>query len=330
VYPGYVESNGNAPELFELPTRSRVRLTHPLEQTNGSSRNGGKSSDGQNNGKNAPLYSSPSADKSGSGTFSQVQDSNKSRRTLFFSNLPKDATYSDLVAVVRGGALVDVWMKDSDRCASVSFIDSADADAYLRYAKKNEIFIGGWRIDVKWREASRQFVILRNVRRQIENDGASRILYLHNAPSTLTEGRLREDLEHIANLRVEKITRHNAGKDIQCNLNSVCAALFARTCLKSRAYYKVCKIDFGVDECAKPLPDFKEYRKTVSVERPSSNHTNRFGALFNDDETEGDKSESDGDSSTASATTYYEGETKNWADNTAAEGVSGGGTELYY
>jgi hypothetical protein len=132
---------------------------------------------------------------------------------------------------------------------------------------------------------------------------------------------------------VEKITRYNAGKDIQCNLNSVCAALFARNCLKSRAYYKVCKIDFGVDECAKPLPDFKEHRKTVSVrERWSSNHTNRFDALFNDDETEGDETESDDDSSTASATTYtldYEGETESWADSTAADSATDGGTELY-
>lgn len=146
MHPGYVESNGNAPELFELPARSRVRLTHPLEKTNSSSRNGKKPSDGRNNGKNVLFNSSPSADNSGSGTFSQVQDGNKPRRTLFFSNLPKDATYSDLVAVVRGGALVDVWMKESDRCASVSFINPADADAYLRYAKKNEIFIGGCRV----------------------------------------------------------------------------------------------------------------------------------------------------------------------------------------
>jgi hypothetical protein len=124
-------------------TRSKVRLTHPLEQTNGSRK---KPSDGWNNGTNALSHSPLPAAKNGNGMFSQVQDGNKPRRTLFFSNLPKDATYSDLVEVVRGGALVDVWMKDSDRCASVSFIDPTDADAYLRYAKKNEIYIGGWRV----------------------------------------------------------------------------------------------------------------------------------------------------------------------------------------
>jgi hypothetical protein len=35
------------------------------------------------------------------------------KRTLFFTGLPKDATYSDLVDGVRGGALVDVWMKNT-------------------------------------------------------------------------------------------------------------------------------------------------------------------------------------------------------------------------
>ena len=77
----------------------------------------------------------------------QAQDGNsKARRTVFFTNIPKDATYHDLVDVVRGGPLVDVWMKSSHRCASVSFVNSADAEAYFRYAKKNDIYIKGHRV----------------------------------------------------------------------------------------------------------------------------------------------------------------------------------------
>jgi hypothetical protein len=43
----------------------------------------------------------------------RIQDGTKGRRTIFFTNLPKDVSYGDVVDVVRGGALVDVWMKNS-------------------------------------------------------------------------------------------------------------------------------------------------------------------------------------------------------------------------
>jgi hypothetical protein len=70
----------------------------------------------------------------------------KARRTLFFCNLPKDATYADLVAVVKGGPLVDVWMKNQDHCASVSFVNPEDADNYLRWAKRNGVVVLGRRV----------------------------------------------------------------------------------------------------------------------------------------------------------------------------------------
>jgi hypothetical protein len=203
-----------------------------------------------------------------------------------------------------------------------------------------------FQVNIKWRESTRQFVILRSIQRQIVHDKASRVLVLRNAPSTLTEERLKEDMEHIANLRVEKIFRTNRGKDLQCNLNSICAALFARTCLKSRAYYKVCKIEFGVDSCARPLPDFKEYR-TDTVPSPvverSPRPANRFNALLNDDDGEeddddlGPDEDSSNDASTATALSAFANDDEstgsicdsNWAESTAAESTTtDGGADL--
>jgi hypothetical protein len=187
-------------------------------------------------------------------------------------------------------------------------------------------------VDIKWREASRQFVILRNVLRQIQHDGASRILKLRNVPPTLTEERLREDLDHIANLRVERIVRLNGGSDIQCNLNSVCAALFARTCLRSRANYKVCKIEFGVDECTKPLPDFKEYKPPRQKASPQQKQqrANRFDALFADDG--GEENGDDSGDETVSISTFTQDDDdddtsvceSNWADSVAESNTDGG------
>lgn len=71
--------------------------------------------------------------------------------------------------------------------------------------------------------------------------------------------------------------------------------------MKSRAYYKGTKIDFGVDDCAKSLPDLKVYNpKQEAKSKSEKKISNRFDALAIDDsnDTEG---------------------TENWADSITSE-----------
>jgi hypothetical protein len=91
---------------FSRTTKTTVKITRPDE----SNFPNGKHSHGNGHGtvsshKHQSNPPRPSTEAS--------QDGGKPKRTLFFTGLPKDATYSDLVDVVRGGALVDVWMKNS-------------------------------------------------------------------------------------------------------------------------------------------------------------------------------------------------------------------------
>lgn len=126
--------------------------------------------------------------------------------------------------------------------------------------------------------------------------GATRNLLLSKVPPTLTEERIREDLDHIHNLHVEKIVIQ--GVSIVVNLNSVCVALFARTCLMSRSSYKGVKIEFAVDECAGKLPASK--RKDIERKRVQEKVSppNRFDVLATswdgDDQEENQENGSDG------------------------------------
>ncbi|RPA97861.1 hypothetical protein L873DRAFT_1828869 [Choiromyces venosus 120613-1] len=241
------------------------------------------------------------------------KDDSVGNRTLFFSRLPEKVTYSSFLEAIRGGMVVDAWMKPGDHCGSISFLHPQSAEAFYRYAKKNDVYIDGRRVNVEWREQARQFVVLPNILRQIHS-GATRNLHLRNIPSTLTETRLRDDLDHIANLSIEKIVFDKARNSVQVNLNSVCVACFARTCLKSRAYYKGTKIEFGADECAKSLPDFKAYKpKQEPKANPERKISNRFDALALDG------GEDDWDASDDA------GGTEDWADSvTNGTGKSGG------
>lgn len=76
----------------------------------------------------------------------EYNDQTGGNRTLFFTRLPEKATYASFLEVVRGGAVVDVWMKPSDRCASISFLNPQSAEAFYRYAKKNDLYVDGRRV----------------------------------------------------------------------------------------------------------------------------------------------------------------------------------------
>jgi len=68
------------------------------------------------------------------------------QRTLLIKNLSDRVTHKDLVDVVRGGALLDVYLRSNDRSASVSFVEGAAAQMFLAYAKRNDIYIHGKRV----------------------------------------------------------------------------------------------------------------------------------------------------------------------------------------
>jgi len=68
------------------------------------------------------------------------------QRTLLIKNLSDRVTHKDIVDVVRGGALLDIYLRSNDKSASVSFVEGAAALAFLAYAKRNDIYIHGKRV----------------------------------------------------------------------------------------------------------------------------------------------------------------------------------------
>ncbi|KAF8427873.1 hypothetical protein EV426DRAFT_529147 [Tirmania nivea] len=210
------------------------------------------------------------------------------KRTIYLTKLPDRVTYAQIFSVIRGGIVVDVWMKPSDHAASVSFVDCSAAENFYQFTRKNDIYIDGKRINVEWREPSRQFVILNNIMSAISR-GATRNLLLSKVPPSLTEERIREDLDHIHNLHVEKIEME--GGSVLVNLNSVCVALFARTCLMSRSSYKGVKIEFTADECAErlPTPERKNFERKKVQEKAAPK--NRFDILTMAEEGEDENGE---------------------------------------
>jgi len=113
--------------------------------------------------------------------------------------------------------------------------------------------------------------------------GVSRNLIIRGASNNnkLTEEKIRADMEHIHNLVIIAVVWR--GADAYISTNSVNNAMFARTCMTSRALYKGMKIEWYPDECAQLIPESnrsvnKENVQMAPIKNPSM-ITNRFNLL---------------------------------------------------
>jgi hypothetical protein len=249
----------------------RTRDTHALrEETNGND-DFTYLQDGPPEG----FYDGGSGNNDYQARFSRPQYEKFCKRTVLLSNLPDAVTHAEVVDNVRGGMLLDIFLRTHDRAASVSFLEEAQAQEFLRHVKRHDLYseclsnmphlvmfwtsssvayfetspfipriaklprkvliltsstVRGRRVEIRWND--RQFILPPHVANKV-GIGATRNLVIRNCNPNHTEEAIRDDLEHIHNLVVIKVTFN--GQNAYIQTNSVHNALFARTCMMSRA-----------------------------------------------------------------------------------------------
>ena len=67
-------------------------------------------------------------------------------RTILLTNLPEGVTHADVTRVVRGGQLLDVYLRANDRSVAISFLHAVDARAFFDHVKKNDLYIKNKRV----------------------------------------------------------------------------------------------------------------------------------------------------------------------------------------
>lgn len=70
------------------------------------------------------------------------------QRTVLLFNLPDGTTHADICESVRGGMLLDIYLRFHDNAASISFLEQADAQEFFRYVKRNDLYIRSKRVGV--------------------------------------------------------------------------------------------------------------------------------------------------------------------------------------
>ncbi|DAA78567.1 TPA_exp: Uncharacterized protein A8136_4543 [Trichophyton benhamiae CBS 112371] len=231
-------------------------------------------------------------------------------RTVAIKNVPDRATHRDITAAVRGGALVDVFLRSRDHMASVSFADTKAAQDFYNYAKRCNLCILDRPVDVSW--AERQYSLSSYLASQMTN-GASRNLIIRGVHPNVTEAMIREDMKHIHNLIIVSLSFNHG--NVYISTNSVQKATFARNCMMSRMPYRIMRIEYYHDECADPLPRIKEVH-TRGPSRPTAKPlnpmANRFQMLHLDD------SEEESDNQDEMESNGPLGDKISWRNNTIA------------
>lgn len=77
---------------------------------------------------------------------SQPQYMRICKRTIALCGLPPFVTLGDVTGVVRGGQLLDIYLRGAEHTASVSFVREDDAIRFYEHARRNDIYIRNKRV----------------------------------------------------------------------------------------------------------------------------------------------------------------------------------------
>lgn len=67
-------------------------------------------------------------------------------RTIQLTNLAEGTTHADITAAVRGGMLLDIFLRSHERTATVSFLHAVEARRFFDHIKRNDLYIKNKRV----------------------------------------------------------------------------------------------------------------------------------------------------------------------------------------
>ena len=217
----------------------------------------------------------------------QQYENNHDDRSLVLRGLSPFTTLVDIENVLRGGIVLNMFIRsrDRERSAHVAFVEPLVAEKFIMHCKRNDLYIKGRRIKVYWDE--KQHYMPGHIARRVYNNNATRNLVIRFPNSDTTLESICDDLEHIHNLEVVSCEMKNGHAFF--STNGIGHAVTARTCMQSRLKYKSTRIEFYPDECDQPLPEIvrKPYKRDMSPNKTKYNtisHVNRFALLVDGEE----------------------------------------------
>lgn len=77
---------------------------------------------------------------------SRPQYDRQCTRTVQLLSLPEGVTHADITGAIRGGLLLDIFLRANERSATVSFLRAVDARGFFDHVKKHDLYIKNKRV----------------------------------------------------------------------------------------------------------------------------------------------------------------------------------------
>lgn len=68
------------------------------------------------------------------------------QRTVQLYNLPKYVTHAEIIQGIRGGQLLDVFLRPREHIVHISFVESEAAHSFFHHVKRNDFYVRGKRV----------------------------------------------------------------------------------------------------------------------------------------------------------------------------------------
>ncbi|RPA87722.1 hypothetical protein BJ508DRAFT_191453, partial [Ascobolus immersus RN42] len=167
-------------------------------------------------------------------------------RTVYLGNIPAETTAEEILGHVRSGQIESVRLLPDKNCAFISFLDSSSATHFHSDAILKKLAIRGQDVKVGWGKPS---PVPTSVALAVQQNGASRNVYLGNLPEDITEEEIREDLGKFGPIDTIKLVREKAIGFV--HFLSISNAVKAVTQLPQEAKWQAPRrVYYGKDRCA--------------------------------------------------------------------------------
>ncbi|WFD00198.1 hypothetical protein MYAM1_002946 [Malassezia yamatoensis] len=166
-------------------------------------------------------------------------------RTVYIGNLPSDASVDELLNLVKFGPIENVKLLPEKNCAFISFLTAQTAAAFHADSSVRHITLHGQQMKIGWGKPS---VPPPAVMLAVQQQQASRNVYIGQLDESTTEKDLRDDLTRFGPIDQVKIVRDQAIAFI--HFLSIQTAMKVVAVLPTEPKWSGKRVNYGKDRCA--------------------------------------------------------------------------------
>lgn len=166
-------------------------------------------------------------------------------RTVYMGNLPQSAAVDELLNLIKFGPIENVRILGEKSCAFISFLDAQTAAAFHTDATLKKLSLHGAELKIGWGKPS---PMPPQVLIAVQQNNATRNVYLGGLDESTTEAMLRDDLSRFGLIDQIKIVKDKGIGFV--HFLSIAVAQKVVATLPTEAAWAGKRVNYGKDRCA--------------------------------------------------------------------------------